>query len=238
MTSKACVDSARARNSGPLTPSGIRLARVLGQLKSVSDPRTSPVYAAPAAEGDEMPSENHQNLHTRSAFEAILAPHMGELHGAAMRLSRSPSDADDVLQEAMARAWMFWDRFEPGTNVRAWMHRILYNTFVNGYRRRRREREVLEQVHEDECALRDDTTDVHILEDGLGDEVRTALSSLPETFREVVERVDLHGDSYRDAADAIGCPVGTIMSRLHRGRRLLKEQLRGYATSEGYVQAA
>ncbi len=107
MTSKACVDSARARNSGPLTPSGIRLARVLGQLKSVSDPRTSPVYAAPAsAEGDEMPSENHQNLHTRSAFEAILAPHMGELHGAAMRLSRSPSDADDVLQEAMARAWM------------------------------------------------------------------------------------------------------------------------------------
>ena len=83
---------------------------------------------------------------SRASFEATLAPHVDELYGAAVRLTRSRADADDVLQEAMTRAWAFWDRFEEGTNARAWMHRILFNTFVNGYRRRKREREVLGQV--------------------------------------------------------------------------------------------
>ncbi len=134
----------------------------------------------------------------------------------------------------MTRAWAFWDRFEEGTNARAWMHRILFNTFVNGYRRRKREREVLGRVHRE--SLPDLTPAPNAL--GVGDEVRSALEDLPEVFRDVVLLVDLRGQSYRDAADALGCPVGTVMSRLHRGRRILKLRLRDYAAAEGYIAAA
>lgn len=175
----------------------------------------------------------------RATFENLLSPHVDELYGAAMRLTRSPADADDVLQETMTRAWAFWDRFEEGTNVRAWMHRILFNTFVNGYRRSRRECEILGRMQ------RELAGPPHALPPGaesreqtVGDEVSVALETLPASFREVVELVDLGGASYKDAARRIGCPVGTVMSRLHRGRRLLREQLRGYATAEGYVLAA
>lgn len=179
----------------------------------------------------------------RASFEATVGPHLDELYGAAVRLTRSRSDADDVLQEAMARAWAFWDRFESGTNARAWMHRILFNTFVNGYRRRKREREILGLVEqqtqraphwsrgERQLSHRNE------LAWGVGDEVRAALEALPESFRVVVELVDLKGQSYKEAAEKIGCPVGTVMSRLHRGRRQLKQSLRDYATSEGYVSA-
>jgi RNA polymerase sigma-70 factor (ECF subfamily) len=181
-------------------------------------------------------------MHTHAArmrFERTLAPHLDELYGAAMRLTRSPADADDVLQEAMARAWAFWDRFEEGTNVRAWMHRILFNTFVNGYRRKKREREILTQVHRERVpdpfwARREHSS----TQTGLGDEVKEALATLPDTFRQAIELVDIGGKSYKDAAKVVGCPVGTIMSRLHRGRRLLSAQLRDYAIEEGYLPAA
>ena len=174
---------------------------------------------------------------SRRQFERTLAPYLEELYGSAMRLTRSPADADDVLQEAMARAWAFWDRYEEGTNVRAWMHRILFNTFVNGYRRNKREREILGQVHRER--IPDPFwTRRELAGEELGDEVKGALSTLPESFREAIELVDIGGASYRDAADAIGCPVGTVMSRLHRGRRLLGAQLRDYAIEEGYVAAA
>lgn len=238
MTIQTSKKAHNPRHYGPLKPHGIRLARVLGELKTASAGNLSPVYeTGPGAEeGHPMTQQKHRK--TRAAFEAILAPHMDELYGAAVRLARSPSDADDVLQEAMARAWTFWDRFEAGTNVRAWMHRILYNTFVNGYRKRRREREVLAKVHDDRKALAKLEAPAPSGGMDLGDEVSEALEELPMTFRAVVERVDLHGQSYRETAEALGCPVGTVMSRLHRGRRLLKERLRGYAATEGYVAAA
>jgi len=173
---------------------------------------------------------------TRANFEATVSPHFDELYGAAVRLTRSPADADDVLQEAMTRAWAFWDRFQEGTNARAWMHRILFNTFINGYRRKKREREILgqvkrESIEEPYWAQRD----LHVRGDEVGDEVKAALDELPPVFRQVVEIVDLGGASYKEAATQLGCPVGTIMSRLHRGRKLLKDTLRDYAAAEGYV---
>lgn len=238
MTMQTTKKAHNPRHYGPLKPHGIRLAKVLGELKTASAGNLSPVYDLGPAATEGLPMNLQKDLKTRAAFEAILAPHMDELYGAAVRLARSPSDADDVLQEAMARAWTFWERFEAGTNVRAWMHRILYNTFVNGYRKRRREREVLAKVHDDRKALVDLQAPAPSGGTGLGDEVKEALGELPQTFRAVVERVDLHGQSYRETAEALGCPVGTVMSRLHRGRRLLKERLRTYAATEGYVAAA
>lgn len=171
---------------------------------------------------------------TRHGFERTLAPHMDELYGAAFRLTRNECDADDVLQEAMTRAWAFWGRFEEGTNARAWMHRILFNTFVNGYRRKKREREILGRVHRETHA----EPPVAPPGPGLGDEVTVALDALPEVFREVILLVDLRGHAYKDAAKMLDCPVGTVMSRLHRGRRILKQRLREYAASEGYIPMA
>lgn len=180
-----------------------------------------------------------QLTRARSEFEEAVFPHMSELYGTAVRLTRSRPEADDLLQEAMLRAWSFWDRFETGTNARAWMHRILMNTFINRYRRKKRERELLSEVDRE---LGDRPFAEHAAfeaqADGVGDEVQSALRSLPEEFRQVVLLVDFGDMSYREVADTIGCPIGTVMSRLHRGRRVLKRQLRGYAEAEGYLQAA
>lgn len=175
----------------------------------------------------------------REEFERTVLQYIDELYGTAVRMTRSRAEADDVVQEAILRAWLFWDRFETGTNARAWMHRILMNTFINGYRRRRREREVLDEVQRDAkpetLAIPEANADDA---EGISDEVERALESLPEEFRAVVLLVDMDELTYREVADVLGCPIGTVMSRLHRGRRVLKRRLREYAMGEGYIAAA
>lgn len=174
----------------------------------------------------------------RAEFDREVLSHRGELLGAAMRMSGSRAEAEDLVQEAVLRAWTFWERFQPGTNGRAWMHRILVNTFINGYRRRRREREILGEIRLGErCDQAWDRNRAPLPGEGLSDEVSAALSALPDAFRQVLVLVDLKDRSYKDAAQTLGCPVGTVMSRLHRARRAMKEQLEGYAISEGYVAA-
>lgn len=172
-------------------------------------------------------------------FQRAVLPYVSELYGTAVRLTRSRTEADDLLQEALLRAWSFWDRFEQGTNARAWMHRILMNTFINGYRRKKRERELLAEVdREMERRPFVDHASFQRRAEGVGDEVQMALEQLPDEFRQVVLLVDFDDLSYREVADTLGCPIGTVMSRLHRGRRVLKRELRGYARAEGYLQAA
>ncbi len=178
----------------------------------------------------------------RSDYDASIRPHVPELYGTAVRLTRSRTEADDLLQDTLARAWVFWHRFQKGTNARAWMHRILMNTFITGYRRRRREREIMDRVAfeaqvlpSQEEPVQDPTVSA---KDALGDEVRAALETIRPEFRSAVELVDVEERSYQEAAELLGCPIGTIMSRLHRGRRALREQLRGYAFEEGYVSCA
>ncbi len=174
----------------------------------------------------------------RAEFDREVLTHRSELIGAATRMTGSRAAAEDLVQEAVLRAWTFWHRFQPGTNGRAWMHRILVNTFINGYRRRRREREILGEIKRD---VRTDSGWDRVRPvpgEGLGDEVTAALETLAPEFRQVLVLVDLGDKSYKDAAAAIGCPIGTVMSRLHRARRAMKEQLGDYAVSEGYVAAA
>jgi RNA polymerase sigma-70 factor (ECF subfamily) len=186
----------------------------------------------------EVGMELHRYQTEVNEFRRAVLPHIDELYGTAVRLTHSRAEADDLLQEAMLRAWSFRDRFEPGTNGRAWMHRILMNTFINGYRRRKREREILAEVLNEPEGVQGKSEDdpVSATAAGVGDEVQEALESLPEEFRSVVLLVDLDEMSYREVADQLGCPIGTVMSRLHRGRRVLKRRLREYATHEGYVQ--
>ena len=181
-------------------------------------------------------SSTMRDVEARQAFEAAILPHMDELLGSAVRLTGTRAEADDLVQEATLRAWAFWPRFEQGTNARAWMHRILMNTFINGYRRKKREREMLTEVRTgNEDAVEGDP---HEETTAVGDEVEAALAALPEEFRAVVTLVDLNERSYKEVAAELGCPIGTVMSRLHRARRALKRRLRAYAASEGYIAQA
>ena len=183
-------------------------------------------------------SPTDRALSDRAEFDREVLTHRRELFGAALRMTGRRAEAEDLVQEAVLRAWTFWNRFQPGTNGRAWMHRILVNTFINGYRRRRREREILGEITRDVVETRGwDRSLRAVPGEGLGDEVTAALDALPPEFREVLVLVDLDDRSYKDAATAIGCPIGTVMSRLHRARRAMKQRLGEYAVTEGYVTA-
>jgi RNA polymerase sigma-70 factor (ECF subfamily) len=165
-------------------------------------------------------------------YHQEILPCVPELSRTALRLARGTTLADDLVQETLARAWQARASFRPGTNARAWTHRILFNTYINHYRKKKREREVLEELRGSlRAAARDER-------EGFGDEVVAALSALRPEFREAVELVDLRELSYQDAADQLACPVGTVMSRLHRGRKRLRGALEGYALDRGILRPA
>ena len=140
--------------------------------------------------------------------------------------------ADDLVQETLTRAWQSRSSFQPGTNARAWTHRILFNTYINHYRKKKRERQALEEIR----GLAHKS--VRFVHEGFGDEVVAALGALQPEFREAVELVDLGELSYQDAAARLECPVGTVMSRLHRGRKRLRSALEGYAVEQGVRRSA
>jgi RNA polymerase sigma-70 factor (ECF subfamily) len=165
-------------------------------------------------------------------YDEEILPCLPELSRTALRLTRGEALADDLVQETMARAWKARASFRPGTNARAWTHRILFNTYINHYRKKKRERQALEELRGMSVGS---TQPRH---EGLGDEVLAALHALQPEFREAVELVDLNNLSYQDAAKRLACPVGTVMSRLHRGRKRLRSALQGYALEQGVVRPA
>jgi RNA polymerase sigma-70 factor (ECF subfamily) len=170
-------------------------------------------------------------------LRARLAAHWPDLYNRALRLARNDALAQDVLQDTFERALRFEDQYEPGSNLRAWLQRILLSVFVTRCRRARRERRALDHLMNDPCSW--------TLPDGLpafqalSPTVARAVESLPDPFRRAVELVDLADVSYRDAASVLGVPLGTVMSRLHRGRRMLAEALRPSADPDsGLPEAA
>ncbi len=172
-------------------------------------------------------------MNTQEQYNEEILPCVPELSRTALRLTRGTSLADDLVQETLTRAWQARASFHPGTNARAWTRRILFNTYINHYRKRKREREAFEQLR--------GLAEVRARswhEEGFGDEVLAALRSLKPEFREAVELVDLGELSYQAAAERLACPVGTVMSRLHRGRKRLKRTLAGYALDQGVVRSA
>ncbi|MBC7174180.1 MAG: sigma-70 family RNA polymerase sigma factor, partial [Polyangiaceae bacterium] len=164
------------------------------------------------------------------AYHDAALRYGAELRRSALRLTRSTADADDLVQETLTRAWTFWERFDPDTNARAWLHRILYNTFISSYRRKRRERAAMQKESD---APERSAPAPQLLTELLGDEVRDAMDRLRPEYRHAVVMVDVLGFSYTEAAEAAGCPLGTIMSRLHRGRRSLGADLEHYARDLG-----
>ena len=183
----------------------------------------------------------------KARFEASALPLMHHVYTAALYLTRNPSDAEDLLQETYLRAYRFFDRFEPGTNLKAWLLTILYNVLRNRYREQVRERRhvdfgiVAEAYERLAAALPDDDVGgdpaelfLHRLADG---EIETALRNLPHEFRAAVVLVDVQELSYHEAARTLGCPIGTVRSRLSRARRLLQVALHDVARRRGLVRA-
>jgi RNA polymerase sigma-70 factor (ECF subfamily) len=173
------------------------------------------------------------------AFATACLPHQQEMFAVAMRICRDPDTAKDLVQETLLRAMVAWDSFEPGSNLRAWLFRILTNAFINGYRKRRRHQrfaterpgDALTALYGRDQDCTDDLEDT-LYANELGDEVKTALAKLGDDYRDVVERADLRGQKYKDIADDLEVPIGTVMSRLFRARRVLETELAGYAASD------
>ncbi|MBN2359989.1 MAG: sigma-70 family RNA polymerase sigma factor [Deltaproteobacteria bacterium] len=183
-------------------------------------------------------------LREQRDFERQALEHARALYGLALRLTRRPSDAEDMVQETFLRAFRFSERFEPGTNLKAWLFRILTNTFINKYRRQAKERELVEGVEQeavrqqlvpDDAALPFVDPEHALIDRFMSDEVAAALEQVPVDFRTVVLLADVHDFSYREIAQMLDCPVGTVMSRLYRGRRILQQILFGYAVEQGIL---
>lgn len=178
----------------------------------------------------------------RARFEREAMQYVDQLYSAALRMARQPSDAEDLVQEAFAKAYASFHQYTPGTNLKAWLYRILTNTYINLYRKRQREpkRSSTEQVedwqlggaleHQDP-ALR--SAEAQALDHLPDSDVKRALQSIPEEFRLAVYFVDVEGFPYKEAAEILGVPIGTVMSRLHRGRKQLRGMLSEYAAERG-----
>jgi RNA polymerase sigma-70 factor (ECF subfamily) len=179
------------------------------------------------------------------SFEMACLPHQAELFGVAMRICRDADAAKDLVQETLLRAMCAWSSFQPGSNLRAWLFRILTNGFINGYRKRRRHQRFAAERPGDALAAlygrdqdRTDDLQSELFGDELGDEVQRALGQLGREYRDVVERADLHGEKYKDIADALDVPIGTVMSRLFRARRVLEGELADFAARDYGIKRA
>jgi RNA polymerase sigma-70 factor (ECF subfamily) len=216
-----------------------------------ADPKGLPVSAPVIAPSIDAMSNLELALMTdvtepadpRALFEEQAIPYMDQLYAAAMRLTRNPSDAADLVQETFIKAFQAFGQFQQGTNLKAWLYRIQTNTFINNYRKNQRNPyqgtiDDLEdwQLGSAESVTRTTSTRSAEAEaiDHLPDsDVKEALQSIPEDFRMAVYFADVEGFSYQEIADIMKTPVGTVMSRLHRGRRMLRDLLADYASERG-----
>jgi len=174
-------------------------------------------------------------------------PLMPQLYSAALRLTRNPADAEDLVQEAYLRAYRGFGGFTPGTNLRAWLYRILTNTFINNYRKKQRQPvTVLEDdipdwylydhLADDSASGDTASAEAQVLERMPDEDVRAALDALPETFRMAVWLADVEGFAYKEIAEILDIPIGTVMSRLHRGRKSLEKMLWDKVRERGLVR--
>jgi len=210
-------------------------AEATGRIQPAAAPQ--PVKAAQPAQAPQPRPEQLVNMPDREArFECEVTPLIGQLYPAALRMTRNPSDAEDLVQETLVKAYAGFHQFRPGTNLRAWLHRILANTFINGYRKKKREPVQDLGDFQDDWHVGGDpllpsarSAEAEALEQLSDSDILQALRELPAEFRTAIYLADIEGYPYREVAKIMDTPIGTVMSRIHRGRAKLRERLARHA---------
>lgn len=206
------------------------------------------IELAPAKKGGVALATATESVVQRKArFERDAFEFTNQLYAAALRYTKNPTDAEDLVQDTYAKAFVSFHQFEDGTNLKAWLYRILTTTFINNYRKDQRRPlqsnggEVEDWQLYDAASHTSDqgrSAEDEVLDNIADVDIKSALAAMPEEFRMAVYLADVEGFSYKEIADIVGVPTGTVMSRLHRGRKLLRESLADYAKERGFVKSS